>query len=77
MSVLTAYSSKAAAVTISDTTTYEGVRAVWVGGAGNLAVSFGGTAVTFVGVNAGQILPIGPTKIMSTNTTATSIMVLY
>lgn len=79
MSELTRPAARAQAITKSDTTTYEGVRGVYVGGAGNLAVTFPGssTAVTFVGVAAGSLLPIQPEKIMSTNTTATDILALF
>lgn len=71
--------ANAAAVTASDTTTYSGVRAVYVGGAGDVAIKFPGnaTAVTFAGVAAGSLLPIQAEKVMATNTTATSIVVIY
>lgn len=54
-------------------------RALYVGGAGNVAVvmSDGGAAVTFVGVQAGTILPLRVDRVNSTNTTATSIVALY
>lgn len=67
------------AVTVSDSTTYAPSRAVWVGGAGNLAVVFNdqNSAVTLTGVAAGTLLPISVTKIMSTNTTATNITILW
>lgn len=66
------------AVTPSDSTTLAGVRALYVGGAGNVAVMpFGsGTAVTLVGATAGSIIPVRCTKVMSTNTTATNIVAL-
>lgn len=66
------------AVTKSDSTTLAGVRALYVGGAGDVAVMpLGSTvAVTLVGVPAGSVLPIRVTKVMSTNTTATSIVAL-
>lgn len=69
----------AQAVTASDSTTYAPTRAVWVGGAGNLAVQFAdmNSAITLTGVAAGTLLPISVTKIMSTNTTATSITALW
>lgn len=68
-----------AAVTPHDSTNFTTVpRAIYVGGAGNLvAIGAGGDAVTFVGVAAGTLLPIRPTRINSTNTTATSIVALY
>jgi hypothetical protein len=67
-----------AAVTPSDSTVLSGVRALYVGVTGNLAVRpVGGSAVTFVAVPAGMILPIAVDRVMSTNTTATSIVALY
>lgn len=80
-----ASAKRAAAVTPSDTTLLEATRAVWVGGAGNLAVLMTDdydqaampVAVTLTGVPAGTLLPISVRKIMSTNTTATSITALW
>lgn len=68
----------AVAVTPSDSADLAGVRALFVGGAGNVAVTpvNSGTAVTFVGVTAGQILPVRARRVMSTNTTATDIVAL-
>ena len=73
----------AVAVTKSDSTdlTSNGQlpRAIYVGGAGNLAVKVGSdsTAVTLVGVPAGSIVPVRAMNVMSTNTTATNIVALY
>ena len=73
----------AAAVTASDSTDLrvngQLPRAIWIGGAGNLAVKLGddATAVTLTGVAAGTLLPIRPVNVMSTNTTATGIVALY
>jgi hypothetical protein len=66
------------AVTPSDSTILTGVRALWVGGGGNVAVVFKGTdtAVTLAGASAGQLIPARVVKVMSTNTTATSIVAL-
>lgn len=55
-------------------------RALYVGGAGNVALvpaDGSNTAVTFVGVPAGTILPIQTQRVNSTNTTATSIVAIY
>lgn len=54
-------------------------RALWVGGAGDLEVIFVGqsTAVTIVGVAAGTLLPFRVSRVLSTGTTATSIVALY
>lgn len=67
------------AVTPSDTTVISTTRALYVGAAGNVAVLMNGdtSAVTFVGCQTGQILPLAVTKVMSTNTTATSIVGIY
>ena len=67
------------AVTAHDTTEFATVsRAIYVGGAGNVAaVMADGTVLTFVGVQAGTLLPIRCKRINSTNTTATSMVALY
>ena len=51
-------------------------RALYVGGAGNVAVVTRGrsTSVIFVDVPAGAILPVQVTKVLSTGTTATDIL---
>lgn len=51
-------------------------RGIWVGGAGNIAILAvdDSDAVTLVGVAAGTLIPIRAKKVMSTNTTATSIV---
>lgn len=65
------------AVTKSDSTVLVGVRAIYVGTAGNLAVKAGTqTTVTFVGVPAGTLLPISPDYVMAA-TTAADIVALY
>ena len=68
----------AAAVTPSDSTIVN-CRAIYVGTTGDVAVTTRdrGTAVTFVGVPAGTILPVQCSKVMSTNTTASDIVALY
>ena len=66
------------AVTASDSTVLTTTRAVFVGGAGNLAVVLsGGTTLTLTGVTAGTLLPIRVTKVKSTGTTATNIAALW
>ena len=54
-------------------------RALWVGGAGNVAVKAidDTAAVTISGVAAGTVLPVACRYVMSTNTTATLIVALY
>ena len=66
------------AVTPSDSTDLGVTRALWVGGAGNLAVQFVDTAttITLTGIPAGTLMPIQVSKVMAA-TTATSIVALY
>jgi hypothetical protein len=67
----------AAAVTPSDATTFPATRALWVGGAGAVAVVFAdGSSATLSGVPAGTLLPLAVTKVMATGTTATLIVSL-
>ncbi len=66
--------SDAFAITPSDATTQRAV-AIWVGGAGNVALKTeDGTSVTFVGAQAGSIIPVKTQQILATNTTATSLV---
>jgi hypothetical protein len=53
-------------------------KALYVGGAGNVAVRLVDDAgtVTFVAVPAGAILPVRPRRVLSTGTTASSIVAL-
>lgn len=53
-------------------------RALWIGGAGNVAViaQDDTAAVTISGVPAGTLLPISAKKVMATNTTATLIVAI-
>ena len=69
---------KAASVTTSDATVIPATRALWIGGAGNVAVRMAGdgSLVTYSGASAG-ILPVQVDKVLSTGTTATSILALY
>ncbi len=66
-------------VTPSDTTLIN-CRAIYIGGAGNIALSIDGstTAVTITAPPVGTILPISLDRgrIMATNTTATLIVAL-
>lgn len=62
------------AVTPSDTTQLK-ANALYVGGAGNVAVvTEAGSTVTFTGVPAGTVLPIRVRQVLSSNTTATTIL---
>jgi hypothetical protein len=66
--------SDAFAITPSDATTQR-AYALYVGGAGNVAVKTeDGTTLTFAGAQAGMILPLRVTQVLSTGTTATNIL---
>lgn len=64
------------AVTKSDSSVLVGVRALWVGGAGDLTLTLRSGDVVIKAVPAGTLLPIGPSKVKSA-TTATDIVALY
>lgn len=71
----------AVAVTPSDSVDLiDGVRGLWVGGAGAVAVQLpgfsgqSGATVTFSGVAAGTLLPVRARKVLATGTTATLIL---
>lgn len=68
------------AITPSDSTDLPQVsRGIYVGGAGNIVVTpaAGGSNVTFSAVPAGTVLPIRVSRVLSTSTTATSLVNLY
>lgn len=79
MQSLFANYGSAQAVTTSDTTPVN-CRAIYVGGAGNVAIktTANATAVTFTAPPVGTILPvmIDGGQIMATNTTATLLIAL-
>ena len=67
----------AVAVTPSDATIIPTTRALWVGVAGNVAVRMAnGTTATFTGAPVG-VLPVQVDKVLSTATTATTMLALY
>jgi hypothetical protein len=68
----------AEAVTPSDSTDLAVVsRALWVGGAGDVAVIMAsGAAATFANVAAGTHLPVRVSRVKSTGTTGTLILAL-
>ena len=69
--------SRAAAVTPSDSTEIY-ASALFVGGAGNVAVvTEGGDTVTFSGVQAGSMLVLRIKQVRATSTTATNIVRLW
>jgi len=50
-------------------------RSIYVGGAGDVALTTpGNTALTFIGLTAGSILPVMAIKVSSTGTTATNLI---
>lgn len=70
----------AASVTKSDVTVYDPpLLALYVGGTGDVAVRMFGSqnSITFVGVPTGALLPICVDKVLSTGTSASSIVGLY
>lgn len=67
----------AAAVTPSDATIIPTTRALYVGVAGNIAVRHSnGDLATYSNVAAG-VFPIQVDKVLSTNTTATTMIAMY
>lgn len=70
------YATNSQDITKSDSTDLSGVMAVYVGGAGNLAVKFSGdtNAVTFTAVPVGTIIRGQFARVMNTNTTATLLV---
>ena len=67
------------AITAHNSTNFDfQVRAIYVGGAGNVVVvTPSGTAISFTGVPAGSILPVRAIRVNSTNTTASAMVGLY
>lgn len=64
----------AKAITPSDTAG-NSYRAIYVGGAGNVAVvTAGGDTVTFTAPPVGSIIPVETQKVLSTGTTATLLV---
>lgn len=64
-------------ITAADSDLAREVRALYIGGAGDVVVvTHGGSSVTFVGVLAGSILPVR-CKRVSLATTATNIVGMY
>jgi archaellum component FlaF (FlaF/FlaG flagellin family) len=62
------------AITPGDTTEVD-FNGVYVGGAGNLAVTLlDGSVITLTAVVVGTIYPLRAIKVMSTNTTATNLV---
>lgn len=74
---LTSPPEDATAITPSDTPAAIGVvtRAIYVGGAGDIAVRMqGGATVTLANVPSGTFLPLRVQQVLGTGTTATGIV---
>lgn len=72
------FPNDAAVVTPNNGTNLPRAGRLFVGGAGNIAVTtVAGTNVTFTGVVAGTILPVRVKKVFATGTTATNMVVMY
>ena len=69
----------AAAITPSDSTVLpKQTRGIYVGGAGNVAVTMAdGSTATFNAIAVGVVHLLSVTKVMATGTTATNIVALY
>ena len=68
----------AVAVTPSDSTTFNQTRAIYIGGAGNIAVTMAdGTAITFNALAVGVVHLLSVKQVKATGTTATNIVALY
>ena len=76
MAVLTA--KKHSVVTPSDVTTFSSPQAIYVGTGGDVALRLIGNSdvATYKNVPSGSWLPVEADKVMSTNTTATDILML-
>lgn len=69
---------KSVVVTPSDATVLTATKGIYIGVAGDVAVTMAdGTQVTFVGLAAGLIHPLSVTKVKATGTTATSVLAVY
>lgn len=67
-----------AAITTSDTVPIELTRALYVGGAGDVKITYSDGSVDVIqSVPAGAILPVRVSLVWSTGTTATKISALY
>jgi hypothetical protein len=79
MSLMDDPATRLEAVTKSDTTDLGPVRALYIGGTGDVAIRARGmtTAVTLASVPGGTILPIRAQYVYETGTDATGIVALY
>lgn len=69
---------RAEAITTADSVDLtDPARAIYIGKKGNIKVTLvGGVDMTFTGLLAGQVYPLGVTKVWATGTTATSMIAL-
>lgn len=69
----------AIAIAPNDTTPLAAAcRAIYIGAAGNVKLkTMQGVSVEFVGLQAGQILPVQAILIFNTSTTATNLVAIY
>jgi hypothetical protein len=77
---LSAPARNAQAVTPSDSTDIPitDCRALYIGVGGNVSlITNGGQTVTFVGLQAGSILPVRCSRVRATDTTATNIVAIW
>ena len=64
------YPGNAGNVTVSDTVNLPQISIIYVGAAGNVKVTTAyNTDVTFVGLQAGQVIPVQVRRVWSTGTT--------
>jgi hypothetical protein len=69
--------TRAVAITLNDTAQVR-CSAIYVGGAGNLAVTTeGGDNVTLNGLTAGSLIPLACSVLKSSGSTATNILALF
>jgi hypothetical protein len=72
------YPGGATAITPSDTVDLATPSVVYVGGLGNVQVTTAqGDQVVFLGLLAGQVIPVQVIRVWSTSTTATSLIRIY
>jgi len=68
---------KAVTVTTHNTNSIEPTKGIYVGTAGDLSLTVGGVDITFTNLASGVIHPITATRVRTTGTTATNIIVVY
>jgi len=73
---VTAPAMDAFAITPNDSTNLtQTVRAIYVGGAGDVSlITAGGSTVTFSGITGSMVLPVTTTRVRASGTTATGIV---